>query len=276
MLMRVTLRLTESLEENAQRYFEAAKKARKKAKGAEKALREWRAKLARQAAEPAPGKDAAVKKPRRKKEWFEQFRWCLSSDGLLMVGGRDATTNEQLVKKHAEKGDLVFHTDMAGAPFVIVKAGGKEVPSSTVEEAAQFCASFSRAWRSGMSSLEVFHVSPEQVTKEANTGEHLGKGAFMIRGKTTYHKPLLGVAVGVDAQGRVMSGPPRAVATLRESSGARAGPGEGERRGQGVAAAARRRHPRRAGRGVAAGRRAHKVKLFKGGPFFSPLRLKRG
>ena len=206
--MKITLDLRQSVDENAQRYFEAAKKARKKAKGAEQALEEWRAKLA---AEPAPVKEKTVKKrARRKKEWFEKFRWCISSDGVLLVGGRDASTNEMLIKKHAEKGDVVFHTDMAGSPFVIVK--GKDVPEATMEEAAQFCASYSRAWRNGMSSLEVFHVAPDQVTKEANPGEFLPKGAFMIRGKTTYHKPLIKVAVGVDKKERVMAGPPSAVA----------------------------------------------------------------
>ncbi len=201
--MKISLHLNESVEENAQRYFEAAKKARKKARGAEKAIA--------QARFVESSKKPKQQVLRRKKEWFEKFRWCLSSDGFLMVGGRDATTNEALIKKHAEKGDVVFHSDMAGSPFVVVKAGGKDVPSSTLEEAAQFCASFSRAWRNGMSSLEVFHVAPEQVTKEARAGEYLGKGAFMIRGKTTYHKPLLEVAVGLDSEGRVMAGPPSAV-----------------------------------------------------------------
>ncbi len=200
--MKITLDLRSTVDENAQRYFEAAKKARKKAKGAEKALATWEAR-----AEKGPAKAKVV----RKREWFERFRWCYSSDGFLMIGGRDATTNEMVVKKHADKGDVVFHTDMAGSPFIIVKAGGKTVPTTTLEEAAVFCASYGRGWKQGMASLEVFHVSPEQVTKEAQAGEHLPKGAFMIRGKTTYHKPALAVAVGLDTQGRVMAGPPGAV-----------------------------------------------------------------
>ncbi len=207
--MRVVLSLRSSVDENAARYFEAAKKARKKAKGAEKAIALWEGKLT--AAEETPGKAVEKRAARRKHAWYERFRWCRSSDDFLLVAGRDAASNEAVVKKHADKGDLLFHTDMAGAPFVVVKADGKELPATTMEEAAQLCASYSRAWRNGMSSLEVFHVAPDQVTKEANAGEFLGKGAFMIRGKTTYHKPLLKVALGIDAEGRVMAGPPRAV-----------------------------------------------------------------
>ncbi|RME31754.1 DUF814 domain-containing protein [Candidatus Woesearchaeota archaeon] len=203
--MRITLDLTKTLEENAQRFFEAAKKARKKAKGAEKTIAEWEQKLATEETTQGP----APKRVRRKKAWYEKFRWCFASDGTLLVGGRDASSNEALIKKHAEKGDLVFHTDMAGSPFVLVK--GKQPTAEALREAAQFCASFGRAWKNGLASLEVFHVAPEQVTKEANTGEFLGKGAFVIRGKTTYYKARIAVAVGLDREGRVMSGPPAAV-----------------------------------------------------------------
>ncbi len=207
--MKITLDLRKSIDENARRYFEAAKKARRKALGAEKAVAEWKARVTgKQHDEP---RQAKIAKAKRKKDWYESFRWCVSSDGFLLVGGRDATTNELLIKKHAQKGDVVFHTDMAGSPFVIVKTEGKDVPAATLDEAAQMTAAFSRAWKNGLSTLEVFHVAPEQVTKEPNPGEYLGKGAFMIRGKTLYRRPELKVAIGLDDKGRAMAGPPSAV-----------------------------------------------------------------
>jgi len=43
------------------------------------------------------------------KEWYEKFRWFISSDDFLILGGRDATSNEIVIKKHTEKNDLVFH-----------------------------------------------------------------------------------------------------------------------------------------------------------------------
>lgn len=207
--MRLTLDIRKSVEENAQRFFEAAKRSRRKAQGAEKAIAEWRLRAAAPVQEERP---QAQRRVARRKQWFEKFRWCRSSDGLLLVAGRDATTNEMVIKRHTTPADIVFHTDMAGSPFVVVKAGPDEVPQRTKEEAAQFCASYSRAWRNGMGSLEVFHVAPDQVTKEALPGEYLPKGAFMIRGKTTYHKPLIRVSIGVDAEERIMAGPPDAVA----------------------------------------------------------------
>ena len=148
-MARITLDLRTEVEENAQRYFEAAKKARRKAKGAEQAIATWKAKLTQTPDKEPPKK---VLEATRKREWFEKFRWCISSDGFLMVGGRDASTNELLVKRHAQPGDVVLHTDMAGSPFIIVKIRGQGgVAESPLEEAAQFCAAYGRGWKNGLS-----------------------------------------------------------------------------------------------------------------------------
>ena len=58
-----------------------------------------------------------------KREWYEKFRWFISSEGFLVIGGRDATSNEIVIKKHADKNDLVFHTDIKGSPFHLSKQG---------------------------------------------------------------------------------------------------------------------------------------------------------
>lgn len=216
--MKVVLSVRESPEKNAARYFEEAKKAKKKLEGAKKALAQTRAKL--EALERAERKAQASKpqpKEKRKKAWYEKFHWCFSSEGFLVIAGRDATSNEILVKKHAEAGDLVFHTDMSGSPFALVKGEGREVPQPTKEEAAQLVACYSKAWKLNMPGLEVFYVAPEQVSKTPNAGEFLAKGAFVIRGKTTYLHPALEFAVG-PYNGAVMGGPPSAVRAHCEKS----------------------------------------------------------
>ena len=64
--------------------------------------------------------ETAVKQANRqkKREWYEKFHWFFSSEGFLCVGGKDATSNEVIIKKHLEKNDLVLHTDMAGSPLL--------------------------------------------------------------------------------------------------------------------------------------------------------------
>ena len=145
MTMRIAIDIRRSVEENAADHFERAKKSKKKLEGARKALALAEQRLAAVHVENIKTTEhttqPTARKQERKQEWYEKLRWFVSSDGIICIGGRDAGTNELVVKKHAEKGDVVFHTDMAGSPFVVVKAEGKEVPTTTLEEAAQFCAS---------------------------------------------------------------------------------------------------------------------------------------
>lgn len=212
--MKILLDLKKSLEQNASTYFEKSKKAKKKCEGAREALEKSHIKKKREAKKTSAELDILEKKSqqkkKREKKWYEKFRWFISSDGFLVIGGRDSTSNEIVVKKHAEKSDIVFHTDMAGSPFIVVKAEGKDIPPSTLQEAADFTASFSRAWKKGLSTLSVFYVNPEQVSKETNPGEYMPKGAFMIRGKTNYLNPEMNIAIGLHKD-KFMSGPIKAV-----------------------------------------------------------------
>ena len=207
-MMKLKLYIDKNVDQNAALYFEKAKKAKKKLKGALEALEQTKKKLGKLELEQPKVEEKPTQT--RKKEWYEKYRWFISSEGFLVLGGRDATTNEILIKKHTEKDDVVLHTDMAGSPSFVVKAAGKKPGKKTLEEAATATASYSRAWRLGLTTLDVFYVKPEQVTKKAKSGEYLGKGAFMITGKTNYLRPGVELAVG-NKDGRVISGPVSAV-----------------------------------------------------------------
>ena len=212
----VTLNLRKTLEQNAAEHFERAKKARRKIKRIQQILIERNLELERAQAElTAAQMPAPATPPRRKPQWYEKFRWFLSTEGFLVIGGRDATTNEVIIKKHTAPLDIVFHTDMAGSPFFVVKADSATIPigQATLQEAADATCSFSRAWKNGMMTTDTFWVKPEQVSKQANPGEFMGKGAFMIRGKTNYLSVGMDLAIGLTAAGAVMCGPKASVAT---------------------------------------------------------------
>jgi predicted ribosome quality control (RQC) complex YloA/Tae2 family protein len=214
------INLRRTIQENAAEYFEKAKKAKKRLEGAERALSETKRKISeleRQKTE----KIAAVSKPVlrkvEKKAWYEKFRWFHSSQDLLVLGGKDATTNEILVKKHTEPQDIVFHADITGAPFMIVKTEGHEVSEQTIKEAAEFAAAFSKAWKEMFGAVDVYWVRPEQVSKTPPTGQFLPKGSFMIYGKKNYLRkvPLrttIGVMTGEEGRVKVIGGPKDAVA----------------------------------------------------------------
>ncbi len=211
----ITIDLNKSIEENASLYFEKAKKLKKKIAGAEAIIEQTKRKIEREGRKKEAEIESEEIVPDRKKQWYEKFRWFISSEGFLVIGGRDATSNEIIIKKNAEKDDIVFHTDMAGSPFFLVKKdsiNGKEIGESTINETANATCSFSRAWKLGMSTSDVFFVKPDQVTKEANAGEYISKGAFMIKGKTNYIKNEMDLAIGL-FDGAVMAGPLNAIKT---------------------------------------------------------------
>ncbi|MBD3209575.1 DUF814 domain-containing protein [Candidatus Woesearchaeota archaeon] len=202
--MRITLDIRKSLEENAASYFEVAKKARNKAAGAEKAIE--RARRSKATRVPDTGQQRSLPKKIRKKAWYEKFKWCLTSNGCLVIAGRDVVTNEVIIKKYTDDHDVVFHTDAAGSPFVVLKTDGNDVPERVLQETADFCASHSKAWKLGLSSAEVYWVNPEQVTKEAKAGEYMGRGSFMVYGTRHYVRPRMGL-VAVPYEDKVMIAP---------------------------------------------------------------------
>lgn len=206
----VRLSIGISLAENAGKYYDEAKKIRGKIARAKDALEKTKALV--DSGEETRANDARQKSVPQKKEWYHGFRWFISSTGFVVVGGKDASTNETLVKRHAEKEDLVFHTDTAGSPFVIVKSGGRDIDEKTISEAAQFAACNSRAWKQGVGSLDVFYVSPDQVTKKAQSGEYMGHGSFMIYGKKNWVKAELRIAAGF-AGGAFIFGPVSSVSS---------------------------------------------------------------
>jgi predicted ribosome quality control (RQC) complex YloA/Tae2 family protein len=212
-----SLNIRHSIQANADKYYSRSKKAEKKLRGAEKQLQETRTKIEETKKQVTLAK--AAQRPlakRRKREWFEKYRWFRSSDGFLVIGGRDATTNEILIKKRMEPDDIVFHAEIVGAPFVLIKTEGKTAPEQTINEAAQLAASYSRAWKEMLSAINVYWINPDQVSKSPPSGQSLQKGSFMIRGTKNFVRGVpLRVAVGAkidDDSIMVVGGPVEAIA----------------------------------------------------------------
>ncbi len=195
--------------QNAQRYYEKAKELARKATGAKAALAITE-ELKSSKAEPRKTRAAHAFR-RRKPKWYERFRWFYSSDGLMVLGGRDAESNEEIYAKYLEKRDLALHTDAPGAPLTVIKTEGEDVAESTILEAAQFAVSYSSIWKGGLAAADCYLVRAEQVSKTPEPGEFLKKGGFVIRGERRYFRDVpLGLAVGI-ADGVLIGGPVAAV-----------------------------------------------------------------
>ncbi len=150
----------------------------------------------------------------RKKNWYERYRWFFTSDGLLAIGGRDAASNSAVVRKHLGKNDKIFHGEIHGSPFFILK-DAQDIPASSMSEVAHATACFSRAWREGMHGMKTYWVNPEQVKKSAPSGQFLPKGSFTIEGKRNFiGVPSLKLAVGIIPQDEyylLTCGPPEPI-----------------------------------------------------------------
>lgn len=204
--VRVKIFVRESVEANLEHYYDQIKKFRKKTEGALAAMERGAAK--------------SKEKPKEvlhfmKKKWFHRFRWFYTTDGTLVLGGRDASQNEELVKKYMEGKDTFVHADVHGGSVVIVKGETEHMD----DEVAQFAASYSNAWKAGHFSADVYFARPDQVSKTAESGEFVARGGFIVRGERRYAKDVqLGVAIGVQKEPSVaiIGGPVAAVRARTE------------------------------------------------------------
>lgn len=180
---------------NAREYYDqrkvAAVKAQKTVEQSGMALKSAERKIAEDLKKGLK-QEKPIMQPFRRQMWFEKFIWFISSDGYLVLGGRDAMQNEMLYKKYLRKGDVYVHADMHGAASIVVKNNPNTpdapIPPSTLSQAGSFSVCSSSAWDS-KAGMGAWWVNAEQVSKSAPTGEYLPSGSFMIRGNKNFLPP---------------------------------------------------------------------------------------
>ncbi|MFB6071607.1 MAG: ribosome rescue protein RqcH [Halobacterium sp.] len=235
------------VEKNADRIYTEAKRIEEKKEGAREAIentredleevkqrkQEWETELEESGEEAeAEGEDvdwlSRSSVPIRKQEqWYERFRWFRTSDGFLVLGGRNADQNEELVKNYMDRYDRFFHSQAHGGPITVLKTSAPsepskeiEVPESSKREAAQFAVCCSSVWKDGRGAGDAYVVTPDQVSKTPESGEYLEKGGFAIRGDRTYFRDLpaeWAVGISCEPHTRVLGGPIDAVADQVET-----------------------------------------------------------
>lgn len=133
--------------------------------------------------------------------WFEKFIWFITNENYLVIGGRDATQNELLIKKYLKPGDAFVNADMDGSAVVIVKQmpvgpgaplfvdAEHPIPPTTLLQAGHLSVCQSRAWEAKIVT-SAFWVHSHQVSKTGQNGHELSLGAFTIRGKKDFLPPI--------------------------------------------------------------------------------------
>jgi len=202
----VELDLEKNTWQNAQSFYAKSKKSMKKKKGAEIALSETEYQIKREAKSAAKRTDVGRTDlpKRRRRFWFERFRWGIIGEGHIVLGGRDAKGNDALARKHMDRIDRYLHTDVHGAPSCVLKSriqlvrsgshfdefgcssvkmdeqGRGDLGENHLDQAAILAAAWSKAF--GATRTMVYAVEPPQVTKQTESGEYIGRGSFVVRG----------------------------------------------------------------------------------------------
>ncbi|KAF2000511.1 serologically defined colon cancer antigen 1 [Amniculicola lignicola CBS 123094] len=189
---------------NSSEYFDQKKSAAGKEErtllASEKALKSQERKVTEDLKKGLK-QEKEILRPVRKQQWFEKFINFISSDGYLVLGGKDAQQNEIIYKRYLRKGDVYVHADLKGAVPVIVKNNpnmpDSPIPPSTLSQAGHLTVSTSEAWDS-KAGMSAWWVNGDQVSKTGSTGEFLAPGLFNIKGKKEFLPPaqlVIGLAV---------------------------------------------------------------------------------
>ena len=97
----------------------------------------------------------------------KNFRKYLVSSGKIVLGGKSAENNEELIQQ-VGKNEYVLHTESPGSPFCNIKANAKETTKEDLIETAVFCAKYSQAWKKSL------------VKKDVKVHIFLGKDIFKL------------------------------------------------------------------------------------------------
>ncbi len=105
-----------------------------------------------------------------------KFREFVTSNGIIVLAGKDAMQNEELVNQFKGKGNFIFHTAKPGSPFCVITEKPK---SGDKKETAVFCAKRSQDWRDNKANVLVHIFTGKDVFKRKD----MALGTFGIKKK---------------------------------------------------------------------------------------------
>jgi len=108
-----------------------------------------------------------------------KFKENITSSEKKTLCGKDAESNEELVKQFIGKNNKIFHTEKPGSPFCVIE--DLKPSKKDIEETATFCASKSQDWRDNKNDVAVHIFTGKDVYKRKG----MKTGMFGVRKFTT-------------------------------------------------------------------------------------------
>lgn len=108
----------------------------------------------------------------------------VSTDGFKILSGRNNIQNDKLTFKDSRKQDIWFHTQKIHGSHTVIVTEGKEVPQSTIEQAAIIAAYNSKARESSLVPVDYTEIKNVKKPSGAAPGK-----AIYEHYKTAYVRP---------------------------------------------------------------------------------------
>lgn len=92
-----------------------------------------------------------------------KFRKFITSSGAHVILGKDAESNDELMKKFKGERNIILHTVASGSPFCVID---KLKPTKEeIKEAGIICASKSQDWRNNKQDVKMHVFTGKQIKK---------------------------------------------------------------------------------------------------------------
>ena len=97
-----------------------------------------------------------------------KYRWFYTSSGKLVVGGKNAEQNDEIMKEitNSNQNYFVMHTSHPGSPFSVLMEDTEKITKGDLKECAIFTGCFSRAWKENKKKTEVHLFNSEDIFKK--------------------------------------------------------------------------------------------------------------
>ncbi|MBI2448999.1 DUF814 domain-containing protein [Candidatus Pacearchaeota archaeon] len=108
---------------------------------------------------------------------YQKYRWFFTSSGKLVIGGKNAKQNEEIMQYvMKDKSECVItHTKEPGSPFCIILSD--KYSAKDLDECLIFCGCFSKSWKNNKKLTEVHWFYSKDIYKKKSMKE----GTFGVR-----------------------------------------------------------------------------------------------
>ena len=114
-----------------------------------------------------------------------KYREFNLSTGTKIFLGKDAESNDELMKEFKGKENTILHTVEPGSPFCVIDK--IDASEKEIKESAIICASKSQDWRDNKSNVKIHQFSGKEIKKpffaKAGTWKVSGKLKVIVASK---------------------------------------------------------------------------------------------